>query len=158
MVDARQPDAGVTLIEMLVVLSLIAVGAGIVTLALPDRASERSVAQEADLLVSRLNLAAERSVIEGRTFRLSWSAEGYGFSTWSSDAWQESDTGLMPAKHLLSEGATLADNIGVQPKEILISPDLVPPREGALEWRVLGGASDVVLRFDGLRATAGSGP
>lgn len=154
MADLRDPETGVTLIEVLVVLTLIAVAAGVVTLSLPNRASDRSVGQEAALLVSRLNLVAERSVVEGQTFRLTWGAQDYGFSVWVDGDWQASQNPALPAEHELQAGALRT----VQSvTDVVITPDLLPPQSGALEWRMVGGASETALRFDGFRAEMGSG-
>lgn len=155
-----------TLVEMLVALALVAVGAGAVALALPDRASERGVAQEADLLVARLNLAAERSLVEGRHFRMTWDAGGYGFAAWDAEqadgpdaetGWRPSRDALLPERHALSPGARLRVAGSGAETPVVIGPDLLPPHGGALVWRVVGETASPPIRFDGLRAAMAAG-
>ena len=163
MAEPRHPEAGVTLIEMLVALALIAAGASVVALALPDRASERSVAQEAALFAARLDLASERSLVEGRSFRLTWDAAGYGFARWETATedeeagWRPSQDATLPTRHALEAGARLQTARGPEEGTFVIGPDLLPPEGGALGWQVAGDAAAVALRFDGLRATTEAG-
>lgn len=152
MADPRSGDSGVTLIEMLVVLSLIAVGAGVVTLALPGAGQGRSVTQEANLLAARINLAAERSLIEGRHFRLDWTSEGYGFDEWSEGAWQDARTAPLSEDHSLDGEATLSDATGARRGSLRVTPDLLPPEDGVLHLTLSAGAARQAVVFDGIMA------
>mgnify|MGYP000397973550 FL=1 len=71
----RADDSGVTLIEILVVLALIGIGAGIVSYALPSGANARTLEQEATLLAARLTNVADRSLVAGETYRVIWQSE-----------------------------------------------------------------------------------
>ena len=73
----RADDSGVTLIEILVVLALIGIGAGIVSYALPSGANARTLEQEATLLAARLTNVADRSLVAGETYRVIWQSEAY---------------------------------------------------------------------------------
>lgn len=151
----RASDGGVTLIEMLVVLVLIGISASVVTLALPSQNASRSVSQEAELLAARLNLAAERSLIEGRSFRMEWTTDTYAFSELSQDEWLPSGSETLPAHHALGADATMAGPSGARRGEIVIDPDLLPPATGAVELVLTSGTVRRSLVFDGVRARAG---
>lgn len=152
MAEARATDSGVTLIEVLIVLSLIAVSAGVVTLALPEATSKKSIAQEAELLAARLNLAAERSLIEGKTFKFYWDQETYGFQKWTDQEWQPlTDPAFVETEAVLS-GVSLIDQLGARRGQIIITPDLLPQHSGALEIEISSGANGRSVQFDGLAA------
>lgn len=152
MAETRGRDSGVTLIEMLVVLVLIAVSAGIVTLALPSGAAPREIAQEAGLLSSRLNLAAERSLIAAQPVRMEWRGDGYGFEVWTGDIWQTADSAALAAPHVLEDGIVLADRDGSRSGTLRITPDLLPGTEGVVTFRLSSGASQREVLFDGATA------
>lgn len=152
MADMRAREHGATLLEVLVVLALIATTATVVTLALPGGASERGVTQEAELLAARLNLAAERSLIEGRSFRLEWTADRYEFSELTGGDWQGSTTETLPSAHGMSRAVALADASGARRGEIVITPDLLPPSSGMMELSLSADAMQRAVQFDGLNA------
>lgn len=159
MAEPRSGESGVTLIEVLVVLTLIAVSAGVVTLALPRGASERSLTQEAELLASRLNLAAERSLVEGRHLRFGWKDGAYSFEEWSDDDWQATADATLSTAAVLGEDTALADQQGARSGSLVITPDLLPPEGGALELILASGATRRTVVFDGLEARLdGSAP
>lgn len=150
--NPRVKDAGVTLIEMLVVLVLIGVGAGIVTYALPSGSAARSVSQEATLLKSRLNIAAERSLIGGRPFRMTWTSTGYRFEEWEGAKWQTASSPPFIAAHVFDDAVSLTTMVGGSEGEIAITPDLLPTANGVVEIRLKAGTSSETLVFDGAAA------
>ncbi len=112
MAHSRSLQNGMTMIEILVVLSIIATAAFVVTLSLPSQSAERSLHQEADLLSARLNLAAERSLIERRVFRFGWSSEGYGFEEWVQGDWRAVQDMPLSEGHRFDRGLVLTDGDG----------------------------------------------
>lgn len=152
MADPRSSDSGVTLLEMLVVLTLIAVGAGVVTLALPSAAQDRTVTQEAGLLAARLNLAAERSLIERRQFRMDWTAHGYSFDEWSGADWQNAEGATLSGAHAFDRNAMLSGADGARRGSVTLTPDLLPPQAGLLELRLSAGTAVQSVIFDGVVA------
>lgn len=152
MIDQRSGESGMTMIEVLVVLSLIAFSAGVVTLALPSTASVRSLNQEADLFAARINLAAEQSLIERRQLRMIWSAEGYGFEEWAEDGWQDVEVGALSQNHRFDRGIALTQGFGTSRGSVTVTPDLFPPEGGLQEWLLRAGALVRVVTFDGFLA------
>lgn len=161
----RARDAGVTLIEMLVVLALIGASAGVVSYALPSAAPARNLDQDAALLASRLNLAAERSLMTGQVYRMDWQSDGYVFQAWRDGAWQSEPGTPLDAPHGLARGAVLSDDAGSRRGRLTITPDLLPAdqsrpataedTEAATLW-VTAGAQRRGVYFDG--ASAGVTP
>ncbi|MGR3502569.1 pilus assembly FimT family protein [Pseudaestuariivita sp.] len=152
----RRADAGVTLIEVLVVLALIAVGAGVVGYALPGGPSTRDLEQEADLLAARINLAAEKSLVSGAAHRLAWTREAYRFEVWGPEGWRAAPEPPLSTPHALETGMQLTGAESARNGEMHILPSLIP-RGGAIEAVTLrDGALAREVRFDGATARAGS--
>jgi len=149
----RNRDSGVTLIEMLVVLALIGVGAGIATYALPSGPAARTVAQEATLLSTRLNLAAERSLIGGRSVRLDWDAKSYGFDEWTGDGWGVTPVAALSARHVLEGVTQLFSDTSALSGEMTITPDLLPSAGRLRLFRLGSGAVARTVVFDGASAS-----
>ncbi len=152
MVEQRFTDSGVTMIEMLVVLSVIAVSAGIVALALPGTGPSRTLIQEASFLAARLNLAAERSLTEGRNFRMDWSAEGYRFDEWTSEGWQKAIAPPLSEDYSLNHGAILSDADEARRGSVTVTPDMLLPDTRHLELRLRIGNVVQIVTFDGMVA------
>jgi len=152
MAETRTGDAGVTLIEILVVLVLIGVSAGIVSYALPSGTSARTLDQEAALLAARLNLAAERSLMKGRHYTLDWQAEGYAFQEWQDGAWRAATGAPLSERHTLARGAILTDGDGVRRGAVQIAPDLLPGDDGVVQLWLVAGSVRRMVSFDGAAA------
>ncbi len=151
----RVGDSGVTLIEILVVLALIGIGAGIVSYALPSGAKARSLEQEAALLAARLNNVADRSLVAGETYRVIWQSEAYRFETWKDKAWHTATGAPLSGSHTLYRGATLSDATGAQRGSFAITPALLPPTTGIVSLRLASGVQDRTVTFDGATAQLG---
>jgi len=151
----RADDSGVTLIEILVVLALIGIGAGIVSYALPSGANARTLEQEATLLAARLTNVADRSLVAGETYRVIWQSEAYRFETWKDDAWYTATDASLSVSHTLDRGATLSDTTGAQRGIFAITPALLPPPTGIVSLRLASGAQGRTIIFDGATAQVG---
>ena len=150
MADRRRGESGVTLIEVLIVLVLIGVAAGIVTLSLPSSAPPREVAQEAELLSARMNLAAEQSLIAARPYRMSWESDHYLYEVWDGTDWVgQQETAI---RHDLADSILLTSAEGSRSGTLRIEPDLLPGAEGPARFRVTSGTNSREVLFDGATA------
>ncbi len=84
--DGKPRANGFTLVELMVVLSILALAAAAVVLTIPGE--ERDVRSEADRLAARLAAARDVAVIEGRSVAVNLAPSGYGFERRVSGAWQ----------------------------------------------------------------------
>jgi general secretion pathway protein H len=100
-------NAGFTLIEVMVVLTIIAVLTGMVALRLGNRGREVQHERELRRLQQAITLAAEEAIIQGRPYGLAVSAHDYRFCRRERGSWTpiEADRALAP--HLLPENLVL---------------------------------------------------
>lgn len=84
--ERRAGANGFTLVELMIVLSIMALAATVVVLTLPGE--ERTVRNEADRLAARLAAARDIAVIEGRSVSVNFAPSGYGFERRIEGAWQ----------------------------------------------------------------------
>jgi general secretion pathway protein H len=140
-----------TLVEVLVVLSIIGIATGATVLSLngANRAS-RSEA-EARRLAQNLNLAMDEALADGAPLALVWDARGYKFLRWSPDAsgWVPSKTPLL-ARHDLSAVLSLD-----QPGTEGTPPVMLSPASGATptDFAFEGTTPVWHVRFDGFTAS-----
>ena len=128
-----------TLVEMLVVIAIVGVSAGMVVLAVGGGRDDAAAQTEANRLADRLRLAADEALIAGRPVMLSMNPTGYGFDagTGPAEDWAE--------RHELPRGVRLS----ARQAELVIDPDgAAPPatmtvRDSDHVWAVT---------FDGLNA------
>lgn len=144
-------DAGVTLVEVLVVLAIIGVLTGITTLALPSANRKATLRQEADLLASRLGIAAEQSLVSGRPARLDWAEGSYGFTEWDGSDWQPHHSPTLAQAHDL-DGITLSSGTGGRRGTLTLRPDMAPADGGPARLELASGESLLAVSFDGASA------
>ena len=146
----RAPTAGLTLVEMLAALAILAVMAGATMLSLGSLTRGASAEEEAHRLATRLQFAADEALVTSAPMALRWDPGGYQFLTWdaSGGAWRRSVNDL-GSRHALPAALQLTRGDGGDAGPIRIEPDrpqtailLVDAASGA--WRVA---------FDGLGAT-----
>lgn len=136
---------GMTLVEILVVLVIVGVMAGVVTLGVGLGDRGMGVETEANRLADRLRLAADDVLVTRRPLALAFDGEGYGFVRGEGQA-----AGLVDAlaeRHSLPDGVRMV-GLGVA-SPMTIDPDGAAPiaafglAKGDRRWRV---------EFDGLNA------
>lgn len=151
----RDPQAGLTLIEMLVVLVIIGVMAGVAVLGLGSLDRGARAEAEARRLADRLQLASDQVLVSGAPLAMVWDAGGYRFLRWDAGlaAWEPSGAGLIDQRHSLPPALRLerAGASGTPP--VLITPDLPQPE---VLFRVSGTGPPWSVAFDGFRAAAGT--
>jgi general secretion pathway protein H len=128
-----------TLVEMLVVLAIVGISAGMVVLAVGGGRSDAAAQTEANRFADRLRLAADEALIAGRPVTLSMNPTGYAFGAGGAPV------GEWAERHDLPRGVRLSP----RQAELLIDPDgAAPPatmtvRDRERTWAVT---------FDGLNA------
>lgn len=141
----RTRRQGMTLVEILVVLVIVGVMAGVVTLGVGLGDRGMGVETEANRLADRLRLAADDVLVTRRPLALAFDGEGYGFVRGEGQA-----AGLVDAlaeRHRLPDGVRMV-GLGVA-SPLAIDPDGAAPiatfglAKGERRWRVA---------FDGLNA------
>ncbi len=152
----RASDAGVTLVEVLVVLVLVGVMASTVALSIGTGDRTATLDREAVLLKSRLDRAAERALTEGTTAALLWDTDGYRFAEYAGDGWGAHGSPLLAEEHDLPGGVSLASGSAAR-GSVLIAPDLLPAfgkGVGAVRMDFRGeGAAVRSVVFDGASAS-----
>lgn len=151
MTARRDPLAGVSLIEVLVVLAIVAVmtGASVLGLGVLDRGARPEA--EALRLADRLRLAADEALVTLAPLALVWSDRGYRFIVWDARTatWRDHSQAALGATHRLPPELSLArEDLGAR-DPILITPDLPQP---PVTLRVDGEAGAFRVSFDGFAA------
>lgn len=148
-------EAGLTLVEMLVVLVIIAVIGGAAVLGLGGAASGATVQAEAQRLAASLELAADEAMVNDATLALSWDDLGYSVVRWNAGAkdWEPHLPGELGTRHDL-------------PSEIRIAAGAAEPPLRIGEQSLKGSAQFVLdgadrawsVQFDGLEAAVAPVP
>ena len=139
--------SGMTLVEILVVLAIVGVMAGVVTLGVGLGDRGLGVESEANRLADRLRLASDEVLTTRRPLQLAFDAQGYGFVRGEGQADRVVDA--LAERHALPDGVRMV-GLGVT-SPVTIDPDGAQPvaafgrAKGDRRWRV---------EFDGLNAVA----
>lgn len=112
-VRPTRAQAGMTLIEMLVVLTIIGITASLAVLSLNTGGPARGQA-EAKRLEARLQLAADETMLSDRSLAIDLSQNGYSFVQWddAKASWQPSEVAMLGERYRLPGGLTLASADG----------------------------------------------
>ncbi|WP_422825327.1 prepilin-type N-terminal cleavage/methylation domain-containing protein [Thalassococcus sp. BH17M4-6] len=150
--NPRDGEAGVTLLETLIVLVVIGVLAGGAALSLRATGDARDARQEAALLAARLDIAVEHALIAGTPARLDWDGAGYVFESWDGSDWHSHTAAPLGQRHDLQGGLRLIAADGTPRGVVPLRSDGLPAGDGPLVLRIATGDEQVDLRFDGLSA------
>ena len=86
---ARAGDRGFTLVELLIVMTLIGLLSAAVVLAMPD--PRGSLTGEAERFAARASAARDRAIIEGAAMAVRVTSAGYGFDRRDKAQWRPLD-------------------------------------------------------------------
>ena len=141
-------DAGMTLVEMLVVLAIIGITAGASLLALGSGAGLDGRA-EARRLQSRMQLAVDEAMVRGTPLALQVGAREYAFLDWESatGTWRPSESTVLREIHRLPRGMTLASADGQR----IVPLDADQPSDPVV-IDLTAGRQHWAVAFDGLTA------
>ena len=131
----NNPENGFTLVELMVVLVLIGLAASVVMLA--ARGDDAVAGDEAARLALRIAGARDRAIVDGRSTRVEFVADGYRFAQRGGGAWQPvADRGL--------RATTLPSEVALGASRATLGFD-----SGGLP----DAPADIVLRADETRVT-----
>jgi general secretion pathway protein H len=153
MTPTRHPESGLTLIEVLVVLVIIGIMAGVTVLGLGSLGRGDRAETEARRLADRLQLASDDVLTGGTPIALVWDAQGYRFLAWDAShaTWKQSPDQQLGARHALI-GAMRLERPGTEgTSPVVIAPDA---RGAAIDLRIAGTGPPWRVGFNGLSATA----
>ncbi len=132
-------QSGFTLLEILMVLAIFAIAAGVVIMVLP---SDNSQIQRAEQMKTVMEYAAERAVLEGKPLGLSLTAGAYQFVVLGGTLtlipltrepqWQEIESSRMPVSGEFAENETLSLSPLSLNKSINRPPQIVFMPDGTL--------------------------
>ena len=153
MTTRRDLSAGVTLVEVLVVLVLIGVMGGAVGLAVNSTGRQDTLLREAELLSARLHIAADDVALAGRPMAFIWGPDRYAFRMLTKGEWQLPETGVLQRTHALPDPLRLSEGQNRNRGQIVISADMRPTSGEEAILRLQGDSGEVVqLAFDGISA------
>jgi len=145
----RSVDAGVTLVEMLVVLSIIGVAAGAVTLSVAPGDRSGRAELEAQRLATTLGEAVDEALISGQPQVLVWNERGYWLGVWSvtEARWLPTDG----TERAFAPPLAMTRRDGEAPAPLVIE---AAGASGLVEFSLTGRGAPWMVRFDGFAATA----
>jgi general secretion pathway protein H len=115
--------AGFSLIELLVVIVILAIMAGMVLISMGTLRSEAPTETEARRLTALLELVAEESLIQGRDYGLELFTDGYRFLSWDPDSrlWSLVDDEAIMRRRTLPPDVRLV--LAVDGREVVIDEE-----------------------------------
>ena len=108
----KSAEAGLTLVEMLVVLAIIGISIGAMMLGLGVATRRVSTEAEAHRLAARIQLAADDAMVTDKPIGFSWDTNGYSFSGAPLDASSFAPHALPSGIRLAMDKSTGAAAIG----------------------------------------------
>lgn len=150
--DPRSGAAGLTLVEMLVVLAIVGVMAGAVTLGIGAVTRAPSVETEARRLATRLQAAADDAMLGDRMIVFTAEKHGYGFAVMDGEGEIEPRTDDALGFHEVPAGMVVT--LDARPP-VMLGVDGSGQR---LTATIDGGSQRWMVLYDGITAIAKQAP
>lgn len=146
----RDPNSGLTLVEMLIVLVIMGIASSAAVLSVNMAGRDRRAEDAAVRLAGQLQLAVDEGLVSRKTLALFWSGTGYEVKAWSEGGWQTPDTPRLAAAQSLPSALTLRRSDGA-PDPVEVAEDGLGP---AVRLEISGAGPTWIVAFDGFSATA----
>ncbi len=142
-----------TLLEMLIVLLIIGIMAGVTVLGLGSLDRGNRAEAEAMRLADRLQLASDDVLVSSAPLAMIWDTRGYRFLRWdpARSVWQASDQPLLGQTHILPAALQLERPGANGTPAVMITPNLPQPE---VQFRITGSSAPWAVIFDGFGAAA----
>ncbi len=148
--DTRGAEAGISLVEVLVVLAVIGIAAGATLLGLNALDRDNRAETEAVRLARHLSLGVDEALISGRDHALLWDASGYAFQRRAGPGWVAATIPALAARHELRAPTTM-QRLDGETGPVRIPASATGPQ---LVFGIVGSGTSWVVTFDGFSATA----
>jgi general secretion pathway protein H len=149
----RDAQAGLTLVEMLIVLVIMGIATSAAVLSVDMVGRDRKTEDEAARLAAQLNLAVDEGLVSRKRLALFWTGTGYEVKAWAGGGWRTPDTPRLAAAHDLPASLTLRRMDGASGPVDMAEDGLGP----AVSLELSGAGSAWVVAFDGFSATTRPG-
>lgn len=147
----RSDDAGITLIEVLVVLVVIGVAAGATMMSIGGSGREGRAEAEAMRLAWHLSLAVDEALVTGRDHVLAWDEKGYLFQQYDpATGWGAAQASILARRHDLNTSVTLSQRDG-EAAPVFIPSSAVTSQ---VVLNIDSRSTPWVVSFDGFTAVA----
>lgn len=143
-----ESEAGMTLIEMLIVLAILGIAAGAVSLGIGAATRKPSAETEARRLATLIQAAADDAMMGDRMIAFTAQRHGYGFATFVEGGRLIPRTDDAMGYHQLPAGVTVT--LSVQPPVLLG----IDGAGKAMNATIVSGDQRWLVRYDGLTAKA----
>ncbi|APE42011.1 type II secretion system protein GspH [Sulfitobacter alexandrii] len=152
MTRSRTSDAGVTLVEVLVVLVLVGVLTSAVALGVGSGGRGTGLEREGDLLISRLNRMADEVALRGTSAALVWGEDSYAFRVREGDDWVPHPVPALARTHRLPARTEIRVGDAARGSLVVTQDLLLSSGERARLVLGSGGAARQMILFDGITA------
>jgi general secretion pathway protein H len=149
----RHPQAGLTLIEMLVVLVIIGIATSVIVLSVNSVGRDRRAEDEAMRLAAQLTMAVDEGLVSRAEMALFWTPSGYEVKRRGPKGWGPATTPRLIGAHVLPAAVALRRMDGSRDPVAVAEDGL----GAAVSLEITGPGPSWIVAFDGLQATAQSG-
>lgn len=144
--DRNRRQAGMTLVEVMAVLFIIGLTAGLVTLTLPERPSEEQASAQAFARV--LREAQDHAIMAGQPVGLKLNERGYTLYQWRREGWRPQTGGaVLPRGVDITRQSDAPEAPDLWPELIFDPTGIVQPTE--FQLRARGVRIDITLAETG---------